>query len=343
MSSEKDQDSAPPPPPASLARERVALSLLRRAGRRAAPPPDINDRLYATMLEVWTDQVDRHRRKVRRLAAVAGFALLVLGLGLWAWRQSAAAVSIASITRLSAAVTVEREGDLQRISSAFRLMSGDRIEVPVGGSLAARRPDGTSVRVAGPASLVWEGPNRIHLERGRVYVDMGARSDPEGPTFEVHTPFARIEHGGTRFTAESGPSHVRVAVRDGAVRMTSANGVAFGLRRGQAAEAGASGEMAWVAPPVRTDWEWVEALAPPCAVEGRVLLDVLRDLAREADLELAFASPAVERRARALMLHGPAIELLPRPAIDAVLEATDLDADLSGQRVVLRERVISSS
>jgi hypothetical protein len=52
-----------------------------------------------------------------------------------------------------------------------------------------------------------------------------------------------------------------------------------------------------------------------------------------------FQSPAVERRAHTLTLHGPALELPPRTALDAVLATTDLDADLIGQRVVLKERM----
>jgi hypothetical protein len=83
----------------------------------------------------------------------------------------------------------------------------------------------------------------------------------------------------------------------------------------------------------------VETLAPACGIEGRPLSDVLTDLSREADLQLVFGSPAIERRAHELTLHGPALDLPPRTAIDAVLATTDLDADLTGQRVVLKDRM----
>lgn len=341
MSTDRRNESAGTP--RLLERERIALLLLRRAGRRAAPPPEVTERMYSTVREIWTQEVQRRQRLKRRLAVAAGVAALAAGAGIFLWQQTAAAVNVASVTKLNPAVTVERDGVAQRVADRFELQTGDRIDVPPGGSLAAQQPDGTSVRVAGPAYLVWDTPDRIRLEHGRVYVDIGPRPDPERATFEVRTALARIEHVGTRFVADSSPTRVRVAVRDGSVRLISTNGAALGLGRGQAAEAAPSGEIAWVTPPTRMDWQWVEALAPPCGIEGRSLFDVLHDLAREADLDLAFASPDVERRARGLTLHGPALELPPRTAIDAVLATTDLDADLTGQRVVLRDRVTSST
>lgn len=342
MSTERHSDSAETT--GLLERERLALSLLRRAGRREAPPRELTERVYCATLDVWADEVLRRQRVRRRaLALAAGFAVLAVGAGTWMWVQKAAGVDIASITRLSEEVTIQRKGVLEHAMPSFELKTGDRIDVPTGGSFAAQRADGLSVRMAGPAYLVWDSPDHIQLARGRVYVDIGPQPNPARPTFEVSTSLARIQHVGTRFIADSSPTRVRVAVRDGSVRLTSANGAALGLGRGQAAEAGAGGNIERVAPPTRTDWAWVDALAPPCGIEGRSLFDVLRDLAREADLDLAFASPDVERRARALTLHGPALELPPRTAIDAVLATTDLDADLTGQRVVLRDRVTSST
>jgi hypothetical protein len=340
MSTERRTDS--PETSATLERERMALSLLRRAGRRAAPPPEVNERMYAAVLGVWMEETRRRQQTKRRLAIAAGLAAVALGAGTWMWQRQAVAVNVANVTRFVSAVTVERAGVPQAVTGSFELKTGDRIDVPAGSALAAQRPDGMSVRVAGPAYLVWDAPDRIRLEHGRIYVDVGPAPDTDRAAFEVRTALALIEHVGTRFVAESSPTRVRVAVRDGSVRITSTNGAALGLGRGQAAEAAANGEIAWVTPPSRTDWAWVDALAPPCGIEGRSLFAVLRDLAREADLDLAFASPEVERRARGLTLHGPALDLPPRTAIDAVLATTDLDADLTGQRVVLRDRVTSS-
>ena len=326
----------------SLDRERQALSLLRRAGRRAAPPQDVSERVHAALLETWSEEV-RHRRRVKyRAALAAGIAALALGAGAWYWQQSVAVMHVAHVTRLSAPVTVMRAGASQRMSEPFQLRTGDSIRVPSGSSLAAQRGDGVSLRISGPAYLVWDAPNRLRLDEGRVYVDV-SRRDANAEPFEVRTPLARIEHIGTRFVAEATAFRVRVAVRDGRVRMTSTNGAALGLRRGQAAEAIANGQIAWLSPPGHAEWEWVDALAPPCGIEGRSLYDVLQDLAREADLELAYASPDVERRARELTLHGPALDLPPRAAIDAVLDTTDLDADLTLQRVLLRMRVTTST
>jgi ferric-dicitrate binding protein FerR (iron transport regulator) len=328
--------------PALLERERLALSLLRRAGRRNAPPADATDRVYAALLDVWSEEVSRRRRLSRRLAIAAGMAVMAVGAATLFWRTELATGAVARVTRLTAQVVLTR-GDVTRpMSTQFELARGDRLDVPAGSALAARRADGLSVRVAGPAHLVWDSAKRVRLESGRVYVDAGPEADDTRDPFEVRTPLARIEHIGTRFVADSTPARVRVAVREGHVRMTSSNGDALGIEEGQAAEAAVNGQISWVTPPARSEWEWVDALAPACGIDGRSLFDVLTDLAREADLQLVFATPAIERRARELTLHGPALELPPRTAIDAVLATTDLDADLAGARVVLKDRMTGS-
>jgi ferric-dicitrate binding protein FerR (iron transport regulator) len=317
----------------------MTLSLLQRAGRRHSPPVAVSNHVYTATLKVWTEEVNRRRLLSRRIAIAASLAAIAISGGLFFWQWQLVGVNVASVTRLVSAATVIRGNRTETVTDRFELKTGDRIDVPAGSALGAQRPDGLSVRVSGPALLVWDSPERIRLDRGRMYVDMGTHRDPDSGTFEVRTPFARIEHVGTRFVADANADRVRVAVRDGRVRITSANGDALGLEGGQAAEAGVNGKINWVTPPSRTDWDWVDALAPPTGIEGRSLFDVLTDLAREADLQLVFASPEIERRARGLTLHGPALALPPRTAIDAVLATTDLDADLSGQRVVLRDRM----
>jgi len=323
----------------TLERERLALSLLQRAGRRNAPPAAVSNRVYNATLDVWATEVRRRQQVSRRAALAAGIVAIAIGAGAWLWHLQVAAVSVASITRLKGDVAVMRGDTNQHVSDRFALKTGDRIKVPEGSALAARRPDGLAVRVAGPAYLVWDSSERIRLDQGRMYVDVGTDTDAERTPFEVRTPLARIEHVGTRFVADATPARVRVTVRDGRVRITSVNGDALGLEGGQAAEAAVNGQITWVTPPSHADWEWVDAMAPACGIEGRSLFDVLTDLAHEGDLQLVFASPEIEHRAHDLTLHGPALDLPPRTAIDAVLATTDLDADLTGQRVVLRERM----
>jgi hypothetical protein len=272
----------------------------------------------------------------------AGLAVIAIGAAALYWRAGIGPTGVARVTRITSQILVTRADVTRPVSSKFEVQKGDRLDVPTGSALAARRPDGLSIRVAGPAYLVWDSAERIRLDRGRVYVDGGPLPAAARVAFEVRTPLARIEHVGTRFVADANPARVRVAVRDGRVRITSANGDALGLEGGQAAEAVLNGQLSWVTPPARNEWEWADDLAPACGIDGRSLFDVLQDLAHEADLHLVFATPEIERRARDLTLHGPALELPPRTAIDAVLATTDLDADLTGTRVVLRDRMTGS-
>ncbi|HVY82746.1 MAG TPA: FecR family protein [Steroidobacteraceae bacterium] len=336
-------DGARDEAPAMLEREQIALSLLRRAGRRNAPPPEMTARVYATVLDIWSEEVSRRRRSSRMLALKAAVVVLAVAAAAAFWHSGLAPEDVARVTRLTARVELTRGDDTQTLSTKFDVRSGDRLDVPPGSALVARRADGLSIRVRGPAYLVWDTAERLRLEHGRVYVDGGPKADDARAPFEVRTPLARIEHIGTRFVADSNPQRVRVAVREGHVRLTSSSGDALGIDGGQAAEAAVNGQISWVTPPARSEWEWVDALAPACGIEGRSLFDVLTDLTHEADLQLVFATPEIERRARELTLHGPALELPPRTAIDAVLATTDLDADLAEARVILHERMTGSS
>ena len=99
MSTEHRPDEPRNDAPALLERERLALSLLQRAGRRNAPPADATDRVYAALLDVWSEEVSRRRRLSRRLVIAAAMAVIAVGAAILLWRTELAPSGVARVTR----------------------------------------------------------------------------------------------------------------------------------------------------------------------------------------------------------------------------------------------------
>jgi hypothetical protein len=69
-------------------------------------------------------------------------------------------------------------------------------------------------------------------------------------------------------------------------------------------------------------WRWADELAPHALIEGRSLATVARALAYQAGLDLRFANAAAEAEAATTTLHGPALDMEPRAALQAILATT---------------------
>ncbi len=164
------------------------------------------------------------------------------------------------------------------------------------------------------------GLHEFELLAGRVYVDSGAAAGAAASALEIVVGDARVRHVGTQYLATRDGDSVRVAVREGRVRIElAAGGTEIG--RGEDAAFGAAGG------PIRrgtaslqgADWSWAEALAPRVLLEGRDLRGVLVELARETGRPLRFASEEVERQARETILHGPSLDVPPALALRTLL------------------------
>ena len=105
---------------------------------------------------------------------------------------------------------------------------------------------------------------------------------------------------------------------------------ATGVTPMQRARVGSSGE----------EWSWVDELAPSLEIDEQSLWSVLQRAAQEGGLEIRFESAAVEQRARETVLHGPALAMPPRQALDAVLVTTAYRAepDGDGRSLLVRPR-----
>jgi FecR protein len=324
--------------------------LLRNAGKRAVPPPDLVERVRTQVHAVWREELARRRR--RRLFAVAASVLTLTGAGWWMLQQrgASAPLVVASIERGSADLTLHGGstpdgGSLQPAVGAT-VSVGDRLETgPDAGAvlrLASGADANKSLRLAPGTSIAWVAPGQVRLLGGQLYMDAGNGTPGAGPVLAIEAAGVRVQHVGTRFLVALSDTHVDVKVRDGTVRIEGAGEVALlqGGEQGRMA-LGTSGVTPVQRLPVGSsgeEWSWVDELAPGLDIDEQSLWSVLQRAAREGGLEVRFESAQVEQQARETVLHGPALEMSPRQALDAVLVTTAYVAEPDGSGLLVRRR-----
>lgn len=295
--------------------------LLESAGPRAQAPIEVEERVYAAVHKAWLElpsPAGRFNRK--RAAALGALALALAFAGIFTWRlQTGAAPPVAEIAYATGGFAVSQQG---RGMPQF-LTAGATLHTYQEGRMLVRMGEQLSLRIDAGTRVELQSASRVTLRDGKLFVDS------RNQRIEVRTPSGlRVENLGTQFEIEVGGEQVRVAVREGELRME-----AGGVVRSAAAQDGAGVILAFEGLELRSEealsstdghWEWIHLSQPPYALESSSVLDFLDWAARECGLELAFGSEAVRQRASVVTLHGPPIPatLVSRDYIASILETT---------------------
>jgi ferric-dicitrate binding protein FerR (iron transport regulator) len=305
--------------------------LLRRAGKRPQPPEDAVARIHAKVHAEWTAGVRQRRRRqwMAVAAAVVGIGLVgMLAVGL---RDRQPPVVVAHAAAGDKTITI-----------------GERVEArPDRGLVLQTQTNGArsvAIRLAPGSALQFEAADHLRLLTGSVYIDTGEASQGDPAHLLVLADRASIEHVGTQFLVQLTAQHVNVAVRSGNVVVRSAKDSAT-FQRGELARIGTGFnggpgiERLTVATSGET-WAWADTLAPSLVIEGLSLHEALTSLSHEAGVELDFDSTGVEETARQTVLHGPALDLPPGPALHAILATTNLtgQAEPGSSQLLIRAR-----
>ena len=295
--------------------------LLESAGPRAQAPREVEERVYAAMHKAWLELPDTAGRSGRKRAAALGALALALAFaGIFIWRlQTGAAPPVAEIAYATGGYAVSQQGN----GLPQFLTAGATLHTFEEGRVLMRMGERLSLRMDAGASVELQSDFRVLLQKGRLFVDS------RNQRIEVRTPGGlRVENLGTQFEIEVGGEQVRVAVREGEVRLD-----AGGIVRSAAAQGGTGAMLAFEGLELRSEealsstggyWEWIHLAQPPFVLESSSVLDFLDWAARERGLELAFGSEAVKLRASMVTLHGPPISasLVSRDHIASILETT---------------------
>lgn len=306
--------------------------LLQLTPRRVDVARDRRDRVHEAVRAEWLEASERHRERIaaRRAAAAAAAALLATAAGLLIAARlpsidttNPTAPALASVERTEGR-GIATPGDSIAPGQWMRTGTSDRISLRLANGTSARLDTNTRARIRSEAI--------IELSAGAVYVDSGGA--PGG--LQVQTPFGTARDVGTQFEVRLRDDALRVRVRSGTVELRhggSARTAPAGM------EVTIEGDRLTSVPvqPYGADWDWISAVAPTFAIEGRPLAAFLQHLAREQGWTLQYADPALAARAPAIVLHGSIDGLTPREALDVALTSSGLAYRLeSGRLLVVR-------
>jgi ferric-dicitrate binding protein FerR (iron transport regulator) len=313
-------------------------SLIRAGGRREAPPEWAQERAYAAMAEAW--RAKRRARRARSIVVALAASIAVLGvtaaltLNLLGSRPQPLA-SIGHVERVIGSVQVRPAGAgewaLLR-ETAAALLEGTELRT-LAGSAAALQIRGVSVRIADRTQLVLDSQARLSLQQGTVYVDTGGEVEQRGMLIVAGS--TSVTDVGTQFEVRYRGSDYRVRVREGAVL----------LQRGALHRRGTAGEQITIdeddvfrsaaIAANDPDWRWIHSLATAPDIDDQPLTVLLAWVARESGVKVRYASPAIERKATATILHGSIQRLKPLEALEVMLATTDLRHEVLSDGTIL--------
>jgi ferric-dicitrate binding protein FerR (iron transport regulator) len=312
-------------------------SLIQACGHREAPPEWAYERAYAATTDAWRTKV--RARRARTIATLAA-SIAVLGvtaglaLNLFGSRPQPVA-SVGNVERVIGSVQVRPAGAgewtlLKETGAA--LLEGTELRT-LAGSAAAVQIRGVSVRIADRTQLVLGSQARLSLQQGTVYVDTGGNVEQRGMLIVAGS--MSVTDVGTQFEVQYRGGDYRVRVREGAVL----------LQRGALRRRGTAGEQITLdeADGVRIttiaandpDWRWIHSLASAPDIDEQPLTVLLAWVARESGVKVRYASPAIERKATATILHGSIQRLKPFEALEVMLATTDLRHEVLSDGTIL--------
>ena len=321
--------------------DRVA-ELLRHAAVRQLPPAAAEQAIRTALQGEWRALIGRRRRR-RAVFVVAAAAVLVLAVGM-VLRQTpgpehtAPTVSVASIERLQGEVSFGRAdgGTDAIVQPGARLQSGQTIVTNTGSRVALLWRDGSALRVDQNTRLRLTAAGEVELQAGRVYVDTaGARPAAGLPV--ILTPAGSVRHLGTQYMAAVAAGVTLLSVREGVVAVARA----VGEERASAGqrlivEPGGAARLQQI-PVHGAAWHWAETLAAPYASDGRSLADFLGWVGRETGRRVEYVSTDAARAAANAELRGK-VEMEPMRALQAVVQTSDLLAEVDGGIITVRLR-----
>lgn len=297
-------------------------TLLRLAGRRPAVEQDRAARVRNAVHEAWQEQTAGRSRR-RWLSAAAAVVVLLMA-GVIAFRASRTTVTpapsaiVATVEAYEGAVAA-RQGEASSIINVGSPLRPDQILETADGASASLRWGKATLRVDGGSMVRFESPRAVTLQKGAVYFAGGHTG------VVINTPFGQIHDIGTQFEVRLAADFVRVRVREGRVELDR-NGVKAVAEAGTELSAHASGAVARRAiPPFGEEWAWIARAAPPVALEGQRLNQIIESIAAEKGLTVAWSKDVP----RNVELHG-STPLSVDEALVAALSATGLESRVDG-------------
>lgn len=314
--------------------------VLKSAGPRERPPPEVELAVRNGLRAEWLSVVaDRRRHSRQRVVLAMAASVCAIAIALWfvAPRMAESTETFATVA-LAAGESRVTSGWLDGwhgIAGQQELQTGQTLETGPSGRVALALPNGVSVRVDQQSRVLLASAEQLTLERGTLYVDSALAASPTA-RLDVLTATGSVRHIGTQYEIRLLESGVRLRVRDGHVEWRSRTGDVERSRSGEQLTISGDGQVERLAAPLYgASWDWAVNAAPAIDIEGLPLATFLAWAGRELGREVDYASPQLAAEVGGIVVHGSIAGLTPSQALDAVLATTRLRADLTDGRIVV--------
>ena len=274
------------------------------------------------------------KRRQKRTVAAGLCAALVFGLFLsyfFPW-QTNQQTGIAQLSAFTGEMRLNGE-TVTTHQAAIAIEPGSRIETATA-SFARLTYQQADIRIADNTTLFLL-EDKISLTSGEIYIDSQVKNDT---AMLVISKGVQIRDIGTQFLVSTTADGVISRVREGAiaVKIADIEHIAAASLFARQIEIPANGPVTISdIPAFGADWEWIMNQSPEFQLEGSTALEFLEWISGESGRPLVFASQLARDSAEKTILHGDISGIHPEMAVDLVLAATQLTADISTAGEVL--------
>ena len=306
--------------------------LLKIAGRRSEPDPDVAAEIELSTRQAWMQTVRAEKRKRQRklfgLVGAAAIVVLAVAMGIYPGFVGNA-TPIATLAHSSGEFSVNRS-----TVSSKDVYPGDVIETGNNGFLSLSMPNQTTLVFAENTTLKIESATQVSLTKGRLYFDS---LDPE-TALTIHTSWGNVVDVGTQYELSINNNALKVALREGEVKLNlkkgthhamAANGFGDVLLLNRQYEVKRS-QMA------TTDihWNWVLNAAAELDLNGKSIYEVLTWVGRMTGKNIVYATTQAKNSAMNTHLSGGSLDpKMIEDTLPLILNTTQLSANFSTQRI----------
>lgn len=313
--------------------------IVRAAGRRAAPPQEHYDQVYAAAHAVWQRKVSARQHR-SWYALAASVALIACGGLLWQLLPSSPPSIAASVMVTVGNIEqyVEENNNWILVDEgASVLHAGSRIRTGNDSAMALRLADGGSLRLNSNTELVLDGA-LLRLNSGTLYFDSVGR--PPGMTIDVVTRHGTVRDIGTQFEVLTSAELLRVRVRSGSIALLDSSAAApvSGLS-GEEINLSAAGQLSRREfAPDDPQWAWTESLAVVPDFDTPTVLRYLRWIADETGKKLEFERESVRLQAEIARFLGDPSDLMPTELLITITATSDFSYEITADGSILIRR-----
>lgn len=322
------------------AEERELQTIFSLATPRAAPPEVLTRRVRASVHEEWRRATAGTTRRWPRIAALAAAVILAVAAGFWLRPDATLGVSFeqARLLRVEgpAQLLQGKESVALNAGITLQLAGGARLRTGDAGGLTLDLGASGELRLGANTEVQLVDSEHLNLAKGQLYL---ATHEVGNAGLIIESEFGRVRHIGTRFQVLVTRTQLHVAVREGAVIIESGRAAPARAEAGSSAQVGPDGDLQineWA--PYGADWDWVDQLAPPFAIDGRSLHEAASWAADQTGRQLVFADNDVEREALVTTLHGDLTLTDPLTGLRNVMLTTRLQFALQGDQIYVSAR-----